>query len=142
MDTSVAALARTDTTDTSATIALLDLATSDLPTDLASAMTEREGIGLPACVLFYPVGSSRPVHVSVFGSAARADGQVESDIDLLIVRPENLAEDDPHWREQLHRLAERIERWSGNHASLHEITLERIGTDAIKALGEDDLVAP
>ena len=66
--------------------------------------------------------SSRPVHVSIFGSAARADAHIESDIDLLIVRPEELAEDDPHWREQLHRLAERIERWSGNHASLHEVT--------------------
>lgn len=66
--------------------------------------------------------SSRPVHVSVFGSTARADGHVESDIDLLIVRPEDLAEDDPLWREQLHRLAERIERWSGNHASLHEVS--------------------
>lgn len=66
--------------------------------------------------------SSPPVHVSVFGSAARADGHVESDIDLFIVRPEDLAEDDPQWREQLHRLAERIERWSGNNASLHEVS--------------------
>jgi predicted nucleotidyltransferase len=66
--------------------------------------------------------SSRPVHVSVFGSAARADGHRESDIDLLIVRPEDVEEDDPQWREQLHRLAERIERWSGNHASLHEVS--------------------
>ncbi len=66
--------------------------------------------------------SSKPIHVSIFGSAARADGHVESDIDLLIVRPEDLAEDDPPWREQLHRLAERIERWSGNHASLHEVS--------------------
>jgi predicted nucleotidyltransferase len=66
--------------------------------------------------------SSRPVHVSVFGSAARADGHMESDIDLLIVRPEDVAEDDPQWREQLHRLAVRIERWSGNHASLHEVS--------------------
>lgn len=66
--------------------------------------------------------SSRPVHVSVFGSAARAGGHTESDVDLLIVRPEDLAEDDPHWREQLHGLAEAIERWSGNHASLHEVT--------------------
>jgi predicted nucleotidyltransferase len=65
---------------------------------------------------------SAPVHVSVFGSAARADGHTESDIDLLIVRPETLAEDDPSWREQLHRLAERIEAWSGNDASLHEVS--------------------
>jgi hypothetical protein len=39
----------------------------------------------------------------------------------LVVRPEDLAEEDPRWREQHHRLAERIERWSGNHASLHEV---------------------
>jgi predicted nucleotidyltransferase len=87
--------------------------------------------------------SSRPVHVSVFGSAARADGHVESDIDLLIVRPEDLAEDDPQWREQLHRLAERIERWSGNHASLHEVTTKglkaalRRGEPVIASLRDD-----
>lgn len=66
--------------------------------------------------------SSQPVHASIFGSAARADGHMDSDIDLLIVRPKDLAEDDPQWREQLHRLAERIERWSGNNASLHEVS--------------------
>lgn len=66
--------------------------------------------------------SAQPVHVSLFGSAARADGHMESDIDLLIVRPEDVDEDDSQWREQLHGLAERIERWSGNHASLHEVS--------------------
>jgi len=66
--------------------------------------------------------SRQPVHVSVFGSAARGDGDTESDIDLLIVRSEDVAEDDPQWREQLHLLAEQIGRWSGNHASLHEIS--------------------
>ena len=87
--------------------------------------------------------SSRPVHVSVFGSAARADGRAESDIDLLIVRSEDLAEDDPQWREQLHRLAELIERWSGNHASLHEVTLKglkaalRRGAPVIASLRDD-----
>lgn len=65
---------------------------------------------------------SQPVHVSIFGSAARGDGHTDSDIDLLIVRPERVAEDDPQWREQTHRLTERIERWSGNHASLHEVS--------------------
>jgi predicted nucleotidyltransferase len=65
---------------------------------------------------------SQPVHVSIFGSAARGDGGTASDIDLLIVRPEQVPEDDAQWREQLHGLAERIERWSGNHASLHELS--------------------
>lgn len=66
--------------------------------------------------------STPPVHASVFGSAAREDGDTESDIDLLVVRPHKVDEDDPAWREQMHRLAEKIERWSGNHASLHELS--------------------
>jgi predicted nucleotidyltransferase len=65
---------------------------------------------------------SQPAHVSVFGSAARGDGNTGSDVDLLIVRPDAVPEDDPRWREQLHLLAEKIERWSGNHASLHELS--------------------
>jgi predicted nucleotidyltransferase len=66
--------------------------------------------------------SRQPVHVSIFGSAARGDGSTASDIDLLIVRSEQVADHDAKWREQLHRLAEHIQRWSGNHASLHELT--------------------
>ncbi len=66
--------------------------------------------------------SRQPVHVSIFGSAARGDGGTASDIDLLIVRSEQVADDDAQWREQLHRLAEHIQSWSGNHASLHELT--------------------
>jgi len=65
---------------------------------------------------------SPPVHVSIFGSAARADGDTASDIDMLIVRPQQIADEDAAWREQLHQLAEHIELWSGNHASLHELT--------------------
>lgn len=64
--------------------------------------------------------SRQPVHASIFGSAARGDGHAESDIDLLIVRPEDVLEDDHEWRERLHQLAERIKMWSGNHGSLHE----------------------
>jgi predicted nucleotidyltransferase len=66
--------------------------------------------------------ASQPIHASIFGSAARGDGGSDSDIDLLIVRPDATPEDDPRWREQSHLLAEKIERWSGNHASLHELS--------------------
>jgi len=34
----------------------------------------------------------RPLYASVFGSAARHDGDVESDIDLLVVRPATISE--------------------------------------------------
>ncbi len=89
---------------------------------------------------------SQPVHASIFGSAARADGDTESDIDLLIVRPGDLSEDDSQWREQLHRLAERIERWSGNHASLHEVSpkelkaARRRGEPIVASLRDDSIV--
>lgn len=68
----------------------------------------------------------KPVHASVFGSLARGDGHIDSDIDLLVVRPLDVADDDPGWREQLHLLAEKVERWSGNHASLHELSPDQL----------------
>lgn len=68
----------------------------------------------------------QPIHVSIFGSAARGDGSLDSDVDLLIVRSKEIAEDNSQWREQLHSLAERVERWSGNRASLHDISLKEL----------------
>src|SRR4051794_26349472 len=38
-----------------------------------------------------------PVHASVFGPAARGDGDAASDIDLLVVRPTTIVPDDPAW---------------------------------------------
>lgn len=63
-----------------------------------------------------------PVHASLFGSAARGDGDAYSDIDLLIVRPGQIdAESDP-WRTQIDELAEAVRRWTGNHADMIEIS--------------------
>lgn len=73
-----------------------------------------------------------PAHASLFGSAARGDGNIESDIDLFLVRPAEISEDEPRWRSQLNRLAGDVERWSGNHASLVEISaddLDRLATE-------------
>lgn len=63
----------------------------------------------------------RPVHASVFGSTARGDGDAESDIDILIVRPKERKEDDPIWREQLDKLDKRVLAWTGNHAGISEV---------------------
>jgi predicted nucleotidyltransferase len=62
-----------------------------------------------------------PAHASLFGSAARADGDTVSDIDLLVVRPEAVEEDDPAWRRQLQDLAEAVQTWTGNHAGIVEL---------------------
>ncbi len=61
-----------------------------------------------------------PVHVSLFGSAARGDGSTQSDIDLFVVRASAVDEDEPSWRDQIDDLRRRIERWTGNHASFVE----------------------
>jgi predicted nucleotidyltransferase len=61
-----------------------------------------------------------PVHVSLFGSTARGDGDTHSDIDLFIVRPETIQAGDPSWQGQLDQLRDKIQRWTGNRAAMHE----------------------
>ncbi|WP_162453007.1 nucleotidyltransferase domain-containing protein [Phytoactinopolyspora mesophila] len=56
-----------------------------------------------------------PVNASLFGSAARRDGGLHSDIDLLVIRPTGLAGDEPEWMQQLHDVRGQIHRWTGNH---------------------------
>lgn len=63
-----------------------------------------------------------PAHVSLFGSAARGDGDTRSDIDLFVVRPARVSEHDPRWREQLERLADHVYAWTGNHVGLSEVS--------------------
>jgi predicted nucleotidyltransferase len=63
-----------------------------------------------------------PEHVSVFGSAARADGDTRSDIDIFLVRPAEVSEEDPGWREQLERLSDHVHAWTGNHAAISEVS--------------------
>lgn len=62
--------------------------------------------------------SQRPLHVSLFGSAARGDGTAGSDLDLLVVRPEPRTEtDDDRWADRLYDSAERIFAATGNRAA-------------------------
>ena len=63
----------------------------------------------------------QPVSAALFGSAARGDGDVDSDIDLLVVRPAWVDEEDQGWRTQMVRLADQVHAWTGNHASLIEV---------------------
>jgi predicted nucleotidyltransferase len=73
-----------------------------------------------------------PVNVSVFGSAARGDGGLDSDVDIFLVRPRDLDEDDGVWRGQVDALAERVFEWTGNHAGIAEVSegeLERLLRD-------------
>jgi len=69
--------------------------------------------------------SVSPLHVSLFGSAARRDGDEDSDIDLLIVRPDS-APDGERWVDELDRLRARVLRMSGNSCQVFDITLRRL----------------
>lgn len=87
-----------------------------------------------------------PVHASIFGSAARGDGDTASDIDVFVVRPQQIDDGDDAWRSQLDDLSERIRAWSGNHAGVAEIgepELRRLRRDrprVVGALREDAIV--
>lgn len=69
-----------------------------------------------------------PAHASLFGSTARGDGDETSDIDLFVVRPVEVEDDDPTWRSQLDGLAEGVRRWTGNHAGIAELSTEQLAS--------------
>ena len=82
--------------------------------------------------------SSTPLHASLFGSAARGDGTVRSDIDLLLVRPQGVGDADPSWRDHVARLHDRVEAWTGNPVTVIELAADEIGdVRRIGGLGED-----
>jgi predicted nucleotidyltransferase len=94
--------------------------------------------------------AEKPAHASLFGSAARGDGDATSDIDLLVIRPDQIPDDDPEWREQVEVLAGRVRRWTGNQAGISEMSvnetremitseppiLHELRADAIPLFGE------
>ncbi len=55
-----------------------------------------------------------PEAIVVYGSTARGDGGTASDVDLLVVRPATVDEDDPDWQRDLTALGFAIPRWTGN----------------------------
>jgi Nucleotidyltransferase domain len=63
-----------------------------------------------------------PVSVVLFGSAARGDGDADSDIDILVVRSADVDGEDARWRGQLDRVTGAVHAWTGNHASLIEVS--------------------
>jgi predicted nucleotidyltransferase len=80
-----------------------------------------------------------PVHASLFGSTARGDGDAKSDIDLFVVRPATIPEEESRWREQLDELAESVFRWTGNSAAILEASeteLTRLAEDEAPIVAE------
>jgi predicted nucleotidyltransferase len=63
-----------------------------------------------------------PIHASLFGSTARGDSGVDSDVDVLLVRSDSVDELDPQWQEQTGRLSEHVLTRTGNRTQLYDIT--------------------
>jgi predicted nucleotidyltransferase len=90
-----------------------------------------------------------PVSAAVFGSAARGDGNLESDIDIFVVRPDHISDENNEWSNQIAELGTQVRRWSGNPASLiqatpsqvtsmisrEELIVESLRNDAISLIG-------
>jgi Nucleotidyltransferase domain len=68
-----------------------------------------------------------PVAAAVFGSAARGDGDTESDIDVFLVRPAELSPDAVRqWEKDVAGLAQAVRRWSGNSAAIVDVTAAQV----------------
>ncbi len=79
-----------------------------------------------------------PVFGAMFGSAARGDMHIDSDIDLFVVRPRNVDAGDPRWSGQLADLAGLVTGWTGNDARVLEFGEDEVGAGL--ATGERVLV--
>ena len=58
--------------------------------------------------------SPPPVYAALFGSAARHDHSVNSDIDIFLVAPDGVDED--NWTQHVMDFTDRVQRWTGNDA--------------------------
>lgn len=91
------------------------------------------------------------LHAYVFGSVARGDGSIGSDIDLLLIRPVSVDEDDPAWRTRVDETRDAVERWTGNRLAVSEVPeedverlrrerppiIDELASDAVKLVGSD-----
>jgi len=68
-----------------------------------------------------------PIAATLFGSAARQDGDYESDIDLLLIRPGmKPGVRERSWAPQVHQLRSDVQRWTGNHLQVVDWTLRSL----------------
>jgi hypothetical protein len=75
-----------------------------------------------------------PLAAAVFGSAARGNGGMDSDIDLLLVRPDDVDQDEASWATAVVQLMRDARRWSGNPLSVIEVDTRQVA--AMLARGE------
>jgi hypothetical protein len=88
----------------------------------------------------------QPQAAVLFGSIAKGKSKPESDIDLLVIRPNRVREDDDAWQDQLFRLTLAVQRATGNplnyldysHADF--ASLVRSGARLIREINQHGIV--
>jgi predicted nucleotidyltransferase len=68
-----------------------------------------------------------PTSVTVFGSFARGEADAQSDLDVLLVRPADVDEEDSGWRSGVDRWTEQARRLTGNTVDVVEVSEGDIG---------------
>jgi hypothetical protein len=66
------------------------------------------------------------IHASMFGSAARGDGDAASDIDVLLVEPDIDVGQDAAWQAQVDALREQVRALTGNRCHAFVVTRDRL----------------
>lgn len=64
----------------------------------------------------------KPVFAAVYGSAARGEMRLDSDIDIFIVRPDKVDADDELWVSLHTELSDSVTKWTGNDARVFELS--------------------
>lgn len=75
-----------------------------------------------------------PLTAILFGSAARGEATPQSDIDLLLLRREDIDEDSPVWRKQLSELERDATEWTGNDARVLEYGAKELADEGVAAV--------
>lgn len=84
-----------------------------------STDTVLDEIGHMAGALPHP-----PASVIVFGSFARGQAGRDSDVDIVVVRPTEIDEDDDGWAESLEAWRRNVERVTGNPVEVLKVSAE------------------
>jgi predicted nucleotidyltransferase len=67
-----------------------------------------------------------PISVIIFGSFARGEAGRDSDLDVVVIRPANIDEEDDRWRASVDQWLEQARRLTGNTVELLEATDDEV----------------